>query len=144
MKTLKKLTSLNNSTKSENLNFSKSNSESCKEITETMTNSEYKRVLQTNRYNINLTKNEIETEKTRLKNFNYGPIILVAKNKKEYYQIMSFRRYKLFSLKTLQEIENNYCPEDRYFESVKDFKKRILGYNKKNIRDFLKFFYFEE
>jgi len=109
-----------------------------------MSTSEYNKVIQTNRYYVNLKKGEIQMEKKRLENMKYGPIILVARNKKEYYKIMSFRRYSLFKLETLKQIESRYHPEDRYFEAVKDFKKRILGYTEKNIRNFLKFFYFEE
>jgi hypothetical protein len=144
IKTLKRMTSLNESNKSQSLNFSKSNTESHEEILEGMSTSEYNKVSQTNRYYVNFKKGDIEIEKKRLENMKYGPIILVARNKKEYYKIMSFRRHSLFKLDTLQKVESRYRPEDRYFEAVKDFKKRILGYNEKNIRSFLRFFYFEE
>lgn len=132
-----------------NLAFSKSKNFSEEEINDTSISSPVKgapeeKDPQTNRYHVNLKKNEILTEKKRLKNFMYGPIILIARNKKEYYKIMNFRRYRIFKLETIREIEAKYTAEDKYFEAVKDFKRRIENYNEKNIRGFLKFFYFEE
>lgn len=107
-------------------------------------NSSKKKDPQTNRYHVNLNKNEIIIEKNRLKNVMYGPIILIARNKKEYYKIMNFRRHRIFKLETIREIEAKYDPQDKYFEAVKDFKTKIERYDEKNIRGFLKFFYFEE
>jgi hypothetical protein len=101
-------------------------------------------ISQTNRYFLDHNIDEIEKEKKRLENMSYGPLILVAKNKKDYYKIMSFRRHSLFKLKTLKKIESMYTKEDKYFEFVEIFKKKILGYNDKNIRNFLRFFYLEE
>ena len=101
-------------------------------------------IIRTNRYYLDFKIDEIESEKKRLKNLMYGPSILVARNRKEYYQMMSFRRHRIFKLKTIKEIESKYIPEDRYFEAVKDFKKRLENLDEKNIRNFLKIFYFEE
>ena len=151
----KKLSSINSPKNDPNLNFSKkskfSNEEEKNENeNENLLNNENNhsnipRLQQTNRYFLNWTPSEIELEKnTRLKNINYGPCILVARNRKEYYQMMSFRRYRLFKLKTIKEIESKYIPEDRYYQSIKDFKNRLENMNEKNIRDFLKIFYYEE
>lgn len=127
------------------LNFSKSTQPSSEVIeAECRVGNLRDSFIQTNRYFMDLKENELESEKVRLKGVMYGPCILVARTRKDYYKMMSFRKHRIFKLKTIREIEKKYNPEDRYFESIKDYKSRLENLNEKNIRDFLKMFYLEE
>ena len=97
-----------------------------------------------NRYDLVWDEEELEAELKRLKPFKQGPLILVARNRKEYFKIMSLRKFAIFKLKKLVEIEEKFTPEDKYFEFVRDFRKKLVGFDERNIRGFLKFLYFQE
>ena len=147
LKEFKRLTSINKTSKFSLSNFAKSKKPASQEIPKEeppKEDSKPPEFNKTNRYFLNLSENQIEDLKIKLKPVYYGPCIMAARDRKEYYQIMSFRKHRIFKLKTIRDIESQYTKEDRYFESVMEFKKRLEKMTEKNIRDFLKMFYMEE
>ena len=98
----------------------------------------------TNRYHLIFKENDIEKEKKRLSKYIYGPSILLARNKKQYYKILSFRKHKIFNMKTINEIESKYVPADDYFKTIRMYKKIFENRNQKVVRFFVRFFFFEE
>lgn len=146
----KRLTSINKTNKNFMLNFSKDNQPSKEEFISNESSPITKQIIiskpigKTNRYFLDLKEHEIESIKKKKVHLMYGPCILIARSRKEYYKILSFRKYRIFKLKTIREIESKYTKEDKYFESIMDFKKQLEGYDEKNIRKFLRMFYMEE
>lgn len=100
--------------------------------------------LRTNRYHLIFDENDVEKEKKRLSKYMYGPSILLARNQQEYYKILSFRKHKLFNMKTINEIESKYVPSDNYFNTIEKYKKNFESPNERIIRFFVRFFFFEE
>lgn len=96
------------------------------------------------KYLLNWDEAKHKKEEDRLRNWKYGPSILIARSLKDYYKIVSLRKYAIFKLSKIKEIESRYTLEDKYFESVRDIKNELENMNEKNIRGLLKFFYFEK
>lgn len=97
-----------------------------------------------NKYYLNRTKKDIKNEKKRLKNFLFGPSILLAKNKEEYFKILSLRKSKIFDMKQIDEIESNFSVLENYYNQIEFFKKKFEKKKQSVIRHLLNFFYFEE
>lgn len=97
-----------------------------------------------NRYDLFWNEDELEAEMKRLKPLRQGPLILVARNRKEYFKIMSLRKLAIFKLKKLIDFESSFSPEDKYFDFARDYRNKLAACNERNIRDFLKFFYFKQ
>lgn len=101
-------------------------------------------LLRTNRYYLIFDESDVEKERKRLAKYMHGPSILLARNKQEYYKILSFRKHKIFNMKTINSIEEGYDSTDNYFNSVEKFKARFENPSQSVMRQFVRFFYFEE
>lgn len=92
-------------------------------------------------YLMDLTKEEIKNEEERLSDWLYGPQILIAKSREEYYKFITSRKHAVIRLNNLVEFEQKYSKEDKYFEQVKYFKGKLESMGEFSIRKLLNFFY---
>lgn len=94
-------------------------------------------------YLMNWKKENIALEEKRLSYWSYGPQILIAKNREEYYKFITSRKHVVLRLKKLVELEKKYTVEDNYFEKVKFFKEKLESMGELDIRNLIQFFYYK-
>jgi tRNA A37 N6-isopentenylltransferase MiaA len=95
-------------------------------------------------YLMDFSQQKIENEKERLSHCLYGPQILIAKSREEYYKFITSRKHAVLRLGKLVEIEQAYSKEDKYFEQVKYFKEKLEAMREFSIRGLLDFFYYKK